>query len=133
MLWAAVSRTTVARRISRLRRGGGSLILGGLRLFTLRQTTSPPKIVLESFYHKVYYGRMRFGEFQSDLDQSTLDLLAGVFDRSWAALQAANGEGIADEVAARDMLGRRIIAAAIELGAREPEKLKNMALEGMIQ
>lgn len=76
---------------------------------------------------------MRFGEFQSDLDQSTLDLLAGVFDTAWDALQAANGDGIADEVAARDMLGRQIIAAAIKLGAREPEKLKDMALEGLIQ
>ena len=75
---------------------------------------------------------MEFGEFKSRLDSSTLESLADAFNGAWAELQSSNGAVIADEVAARDMLGRRIIAAAIKLGARDLEKLKSMALEGLI-
>lgn len=75
---------------------------------------------------------MNFIELELGLDQNTLELLTAAFEAAWVELQAFDGHGIADEVAARDALGRRIIAAAIKLGARDAEKLKRMALEGLI-
>jgi hypothetical protein len=73
---------------------------------------------------------MNFGQFQSGLEASTLELLTEAFDKAWAELEAGNGKGIADEQVTRDRLGRKIIAAAITEGAKNPQKLTMMALEG---
>jgi hypothetical protein len=73
---------------------------------------------------------MRFGEIQNSLDPATLGILTEAFDKAWAELGAGDGKGIADELVARDRLGRRIIAAAITEGAKDAQKLTRMALEG---
>ncbi len=74
---------------------------------------------------------MPFREYQSTLDPNALVVLTEAFDAAWSDLQASSGYGMAEEVAARDMLARRLIAAAIKLGAEDAEKLKSMALEGL--
>lgn len=73
---------------------------------------------------------MDFGQHLSRLEPRTLEILTEAFDKAWAGLKCRNGSGITDEAATFDRLGRRIISAAITEGAKDPQKLAQLALEG---
>jgi hypothetical protein len=73
---------------------------------------------------------MHFGGYMSDLDSHALRVLTDAFDQAWAELAARESTRMVDEPTTRDALGRRIIAAAINEGAKDSQKLKRMALEG---
>jgi hypothetical protein len=73
---------------------------------------------------------MAYGQFVSDLDPRTLEILTEAFHTAWANLLSGDGKGVADEEAARERLGRRIIVVAITEGATDAQKLAQLALEG---
>ena len=72
---------------------------------------------------------MPFTPYQSEFDADTLRVLHEAFDRACLALLDLPDVHI-DEQMARDLIARRIVAAAHEHGERDPKRLKDYALEG---
>ena len=71
---------------------------------------------------------MPFTPYQSDFDADTLQVLQSAFDRACLALLDLPDVHI-DEQMARDLIARRIVAAAHEHGERDPDRLVRYALE----
>lgn len=67
--------------------------------------------------------------YRSSLDPETLAAAQDAFDLAWPEIEAAGGH---DLQLARNLLARLIVEAAME-GERDPERLKNYALEGFKQ
>jgi hypothetical protein len=74
--------------------------------------------------------KMAYGQFVSDLDPRTLEILTEAFHKAWDDLLAGNGKGVVDDETTRDRLGRRIIVVAITEGATDAQKLAQLALDG---
>lgn len=74
-------------------------------------------------------GRM-FTSYASNFDPETLQLLQGAFDAAWSEVAASPGVMV-DQVAARKMIANRIIDAWRDQGERNPELLKDYAIQGL--
>ena len=72
---------------------------------------------------------MPFTPYKSSFDPETLQVLQEAFDMAMADVLASQAGSI-DEQQARDVIAKRIVTAAQEIGERDPERLKAYALEG---
>ena len=70
---------------------------------------------------------MPFTPYKQSLDPETLHAAYEAFDLGWAEIQKMDGY---DLQVARDLLAKRIVQAALANGERDPERLKDYALEG---
>ena len=68
------------------------------------------------------------------LDSATLEMLDQILEEAWQELLTRQGmrADLEDEQANRDLLARRLIEAA-EDGERDPVRLKQHALAGLLQ
>ena len=71
---------------------------------------------------------MPFTPYLSTFDPETLQVLQKAFDMAWAEAVA---EPNIDEQKARDVIAKRIVAAAREDGERNPARLKRHALQAL--
>jgi hypothetical protein len=72
---------------------------------------------------------MPFRSYKSSFDPETLQALQDAFNMALAEV-LASPEGSVDEQQARDVIAKRIVAAAQESGEHDPERLKAYALVG---
>ena len=70
----------------------------------------------------------------SSLDSSTREMLHDLLEEAWQELLVGGNSraDLEDEQAVRDLLARRLLAAAND-GERDPERLKEQALEGLVE
>lgn len=68
------------------------------------------------------------------LDSATLEMLDQILEEAWQELLVGRGKraDLADEQANRDLMARRLMEAA-EDGERDPVRLKQHALAGLLQ
>lgn len=68
------------------------------------------------------------------LDSATLEMLDQILEEAWQELLVGQGmrSDLADEQANRDLMARRLMEAA-EDGERDPVRLKQHALAGLLQ
>lgn len=69
-----------------------------------------------------------FTPYKANLDPATMGAALEAFELAWAEIMA-RPDGY-DVPMARDLLAKRIIEAALENGERDPERLKDYALDG---
>lgn len=70
-----------------------------------------------------------FTSYASNFDPETLQTLQEAFDAAWSEVAASPGVMV-DQVAARKMIANRIIDAWRDQGERNPELLKDYAIQG---
>ena len=73
---------------------------------------------------------MPFTPYRSSFDPETLQVLQKAFDMAWAEAVALPGVKI-DEQTTRELIAKRIVAAAQENGERAPARLKRHALQAL--
>ncbi|MEX2480208.1 MAG: hypothetical protein WD928_05040 [Gammaproteobacteria bacterium] len=73
---------------------------------------------------------MPFAPYQSSFNSDSLRILQEAFDQAWAEV-AASPSVTLDEQAARNMIANRIVHAWRDQGERDPERLKQHAVEGL--
>lgn len=71
-----------------------------------------------------------FKSYASSFDPETLQTLQEAFDRAWNEIGASPGAEV-DTEAARKMIAHRIIDAWRDQGHRDPERLKEYAVQGI--